>query len=72
MGGSVALKRGDCLVMRADGNADRGFVSREVIQTAQSQWHDHLPAREVGIKSAWIDRRGATMGNVKPEDEVWD
>ncbi|PWY73045.1 2-haloalkanoic acid dehalogenase [Aspergillus heteromorphus CBS 117.55] len=36
----------------------------QVLQTAQSQFHDHHPARAVGIKSVWIVRPGAIMGNV--------
>ena len=47
-----------------------GVRKEEVLQTAQSQFHDHHPAREVGINSAWIVRPGAEMGN--REDEVWD
>ncbi|ROT38205.1 haloacid dehalogenase [Sodiomyces alkalinus F11] len=47
-----------------------GVESSEVIQTAQSQFHDHHPARKVGIKSSWIVRPGAVMGN--QAEEVWD
>ncbi|KAH8431882.1 putative haloalkanoic acid dehalogenase [Aspergillus melleus] len=36
----------------------------QVLQTAQSQFHDHHPARKVGIKSVWIERPGAVMGNL--------
>ncbi|KIW66682.1 haloacid dehalogenase, type II [Phialophora macrospora] len=43
-----------------------GVEKNEVLQTAQSQFHDHHPAKEMGIKSAWIERNG-TMGN---RDEV--
>ena len=39
-----------------------GVEKEEVLQTAQSQFHDHHPAREKGIKSVWIERDG-TMGN---------
>lgn len=42
----------------------------QVIQTAQSQFHDHHPARKFGIKSSWIVRPGAVMGNI--EEEVYD
>lgn len=42
----------------------------QVLQTAQSQFHDHHPAKKSGIKSAWIVRPGAIMGNVK--DTVYD
>lgn len=41
-----------------------GIGKEGVIQTAQSQMHDHQPARKLGIKSCWIVRPGATMGNV--------
>ncbi|KAI9903448.1 hypothetical protein N3K66_002800 [Trichothecium roseum] len=49
-------------------------VGREgVLQTAQSQFHDHRTAREVGIRSCWIVRPGAVMGNVEDGgEEVWD
>lgn len=46
-----------------------GVEKGEVLQTAQSQFHDHHPAREMGIKSVWIER-GGTMGN--DEEEVYD
>jgi len=46
-----------------------GFEKSEVLQTAQSQFHDHHPAREMGMKSAWIYRPGAIMGN--RDDPVW-
>ncbi|KAH7038231.1 haloacid dehalogenase [Microdochium trichocladiopsis] len=50
-----------------------GAGGGDVLQTAQSQWHDHLPARQVGgIGSAWIVRPGAIMGNVAEGEEVWD
>jgi FMN phosphatase YigB (HAD superfamily) len=42
----------------------------EVLQTAQSQYHDHHPAKDMGIKSCWIYRPGATMGN--RDDPVWN
>lgn len=47
-----------------------GIERHEVLQTAQSQFHDHHPAKEVGLKSAWIYRPGAIMGN--REDPVWN
>lgn len=34
---------------------------------AQNQFHDHYPAREKGMKSVWMVRPGAVMG-----EEVWD
>ena len=42
----------------------------QILQTAQSQFHDHHPARKMGIKSVWIARK-ATMGNVDREIYDW-
>ncbi|KJZ79513.1 hypothetical protein HIM_00982 [Hirsutella minnesotensis 3608] len=44
-----------------------GLGRGAVIQTAQSQFHDHHPARRLGLKSSWITRPGSVMGN---RDEV--
>ncbi|KAJ5578437.1 Haloacid dehalogenase type II [Penicillium hispanicum] len=43
--------------------ADFGVDATQILSTAQSQFHDHQPARQVGIRSVWIERPGATMGN---------
>ncbi|KAI8941952.1 hypothetical protein NX059_000064 [Plenodomus lindquistii] len=40
-----------------------GVEKHEVLQTAQSQYHDHHPAKDAGVKSSWIYRPGAIMGN---------
>ena len=48
-----------------------GAEKAQVLQTAQSQFHDHHPARKVGIKSCWIERPGATMGNRAEEIYDW-
>ncbi|KAI0902509.1 haloacid dehalogenase [Annulohypoxylon nitens] len=47
-----------------------GVEKEQVLQTAQSQFHDHHPAKEAGIRSCWIVRPGACMGN--REKEVFD
>ncbi|KAI1451062.1 haloacid dehalogenase [Annulohypoxylon stygium] len=47
-----------------------GVEKEQVLQTAQSQFHDHHPAKEAGIRSCWIVRPGARMGN--REKEVFD
>ncbi|PVH86719.1 haloacid dehalogenase [Cadophora sp. DSE1049] len=47
-----------------------GIEKEQVLQTAQSQFHDHHPARSFGIRSVWIERTGATMGNLS--DEIYD
>jgi 2-haloalkanoic acid dehalogenase type II len=47
--------------------AARGVAPDEILHTAQSLFHDHAPAKKIGLASAWIDRRhdhsgwGATM-----------
>lgn len=40
-----------------DHMADRGVAAGEILHTAQSLFHDHVPARQAGLASAWIDRR---------------
>ncbi|KAM5352111.1 hypothetical protein ACJ41O_004834 [Fusarium nematophilum] len=47
-----------------------GIPKAQVLQTAQSQFHDHQPAKKMGIKSSWIERPGAVMGN--RENPVYD
>ncbi|KXH39501.1 haloacid dehalogenase [Colletotrichum nymphaeae SA-01] len=47
-----------------------GVEKEQVLQTAQSQFHDHHPAKEAGIRSSWIVRPGAVMGN--RDREVFD
>lgn len=47
-----------------------GIEKAQVLQTAQSQYHDHHPAKDTGIKSSWIYRPGAVMGN--RNDPVWN
>jgi 2-haloacid dehalogenase/putative hydrolase of the HAD superfamily len=45
----------------------RGIKKREILHTAESLFHDHVPANELGIANCWIHRRhdevssGATM-----------
>lgn len=48
-----------------------GVEREQVLQTAQSQFHDHQPAKKVGVKSVWIVRPGAIMGNVGEEIYDW-
>lgn len=37
--------------------SDLGLVKRDILHTAQSLFHDHVPARRFGIANAWIDRQ---------------
>jgi 2-haloalkanoic acid dehalogenase type II len=39
-----------------------GIRPAEILHTAQSLFHDHGPAKQVGLASCWIDRRHAAQG----------
>jgi 2-haloacid dehalogenase len=47
--------------------AEQGIAPGEILHTAQSLFHDQVPAKRAGLATAWIDRRherpgwGATM-----------
>ncbi|KAJ4170865.1 hypothetical protein NW754_007009 [Fusarium falciforme] len=49
--------------MLREAEAKFGIPKAQVLQTAQSQFHDHQPAKKMDIKSSWIERPGAVMGN---------
>ncbi|MBI2068436.1 MAG: haloacid dehalogenase type II [Deltaproteobacteria bacterium] len=40
-----------------------GFTRSEILHTAQSLFHDHVPAKEFGLTTAWIDRRHGQKGS---------
>ncbi|MDH3666699.1 MAG: haloacid dehalogenase type II [Paracoccaceae bacterium] len=42
--------------------ADLGIAKEDVLHTAQSLFHDHVPATEIGLAKAWIDRQGLSKG----------
>ena len=42
--------------------AERGIAKGQILHTAQSLFHDHGPAKLVGLASCWIDRRHAAAG----------
>ena len=42
--------------------SDFGLERRDVLHTAQSLHHDHLPANRFGLASAWIDRQRLSDG----------
>lgn len=39
-----------------------GIAKGDILHTAQSLFHDHAPAKQVGLASAWIDRRHGDQG----------
>ena len=42
--------------------ADLGVRKSEILHTAQSLHHDHVPAERAGLARAWIDRRYGKQG----------
>lgn len=41
---------------------DLGLESRDVLHTAQSLHHDHVPAKALGLSNTWIDRQRLSEG----------
>ena len=35
----------------------QGLLKSDILHVAQSRYHDHIPATEIGLATAWIDRR---------------
>ena len=42
--------------------SDLGLEPLDVLHTAQSLYHDHVPARKFGLATAWIDRQRLSAG----------
>ncbi len=42
--------------------SDFGFGPEDVLHTAQSLHHDHVPAKRLGLRNAWIDRQRLSEG----------
>lgn len=55
--------------VKQDSEAEGGqpIQKDEILHAAQSIMHDHVPAKKMGMSSAWIARNGAGMGG-KVED----
>jgi 2-haloacid dehalogenase len=47
-----------------------GADRSEVLHVAQSLFHDIAPARSVGLRTVWVDRRGGRSGGATPASEV--
>jgi 2-haloacid dehalogenase/putative hydrolase of the HAD superfamily len=43
--------------------AEAGFQRQEILHTAESLFHDHVPANRAGLASAWIHRRAGQAGH---------
>ena len=42
--------------------ADLGLTKRDILHTAESLFHDHVPAKKHGLANCWIYRRHAQQG----------
>ncbi|HUC19609.1 MAG TPA: haloacid dehalogenase type II [Acetobacteraceae bacterium] len=42
--------------------AERGVKKEDILHTAQSLYHDHVPAQRAGLATSWIDRRHTAKG----------
>ncbi len=40
-----------------------GIAPEELLHVAQSLYHDHAPAKQLGLQTAWIDRRHGLEGS---------
>ena len=50
----------DYMLRRLD--ADMGATRADILHTAQSLFHDHVPAKSAGLTSCWIDRQKLAEG----------
>jgi 2-haloacid dehalogenase len=57
-----------------EGLAGLGYAKTDILHVAQSKFYDHVPAKAVGLATAWIDRphpaggQGATpRAKVEPD-----
>ena len=53
--------------------AARGVAREQILHTAESLYHDHVPAKRVGLATCWIHRRAGKTGHGatrQPEAEV--
>ena len=50
--------------------AAMGYAKSEILHTAQSLYHDHIPAGRLGLARCWINRRGGQGGATKPVKDM--
>lgn len=51
--------------------SDFGIEQGQLCHVAQSLFHDHGPARQVGLQSVWVDRAGFMGGNPEGAQEKY-
>ena len=52
---------------------EMGVARQKLLHVAQSLYHDHVPAKAIGLSTAWIDRRAGMAGGgatPTPREEV--
>jgi 2-haloacid dehalogenase len=53
--------------------AEQGIAREQILHTAESLYHDHIPAKRFGLATCWIHRRAGRMGHGatrRPDTEV--
>jgi 2-haloacid dehalogenase len=53
--------------------AEQGVAREQILHTAESLFHDHIPAKRIGLATCWIHRRAGQEGHGatrRPETEV--
>jgi FMN phosphatase YigB (HAD superfamily) len=53
--------------------AEQGIAREQILHTAESLYHDHIPAKRFGLATCWIHRRAGQSGHGAtrpPEVEV--
>ncbi len=43
--------------------AERGIARGQILHTAESLYHDHVPAKRIGLATCWIHRRAGKEGH---------
>lgn len=51
--------------------SDFGIEKAELCHVAQSLFHDHGPAKQVGLQSVWVDRSGHMGGDTSGASEKY-
>lgn len=44
----------------------KGVAREQVVHVAQSLFHDHVPAKALGMRTVWVDRRAGRPGGATP------
>lgn len=50
--------------------AEQDFAQGDILHTAQSLYHDHVPAKTLGFTTCWIDRRAGKDGGATKAIDV--